>query len=101
MENLDLHEIEDDIAIIGISCRFPGARNVDEFWQNIADGKETIRFFTDDELQEYGIPPAVYNHPKYVKANSILEDIDLFDASFFGYTPRQAELMDPQQRLFL
>ncbi len=101
MGNSDLHDIENDIAIIGLSCRFPGAHSVDEFWQNIAGGKESIRFFTDDELEKNGISASVYNQPNYVKANSILEDIDLFDASFFGYTPRQAELMDPQQRLFL
>ncbi|MDH3538110.1 MAG: polyketide synthase, partial [Gammaproteobacteria bacterium] len=101
MENADLQETEDDIAIIGISCRFPGARSVDEFWQNIAGGKESITFFTDEELEKNGVPASVYNQSHYVKANAILEDIDLFDASFFGYTPRQAELMDPQQRLFL
>src|SRR5579883_2312398 len=89
------------IAIIGMSGRFPGARDVDSFWQNIAAGKKSIRFFSDEELREAGVDPALLQDPNYVKAGTVIEDIDRFDALFFGYTPREAEVMDPQHRLFL
>lgn len=86
-----------DIAIIGMSARFPGAKNLDAFWENLKSGKESIRFFTDDELADYHS----VNDPEYVKAAPVLDDIDKFDASFFGYAPREAQMMDPQHRLLL
>jgi acyl transferase domain-containing protein/acyl carrier protein len=89
------------IAIIGMSGRFPKARNVAQFWQNLRDGVECISFFSDEELQEAGIDSDVLTDPSYVKANGVLEDVELFDASFFGFNPRDAEILDPQQRLFL
>nr|VFJ75469.1 MAG: amino acid adenylation domain-containing protein [Candidatus Kentron sp. FW] len=88
-----------DIAIIGLSCRFPGAATPEQFWQNLRDGVESIRFFSDAELEE--IDPALLNDPRYVKAGAMLPDIERFDAAFFGYSAREAEIMDPQQRLFL
>ena len=91
----------DGVAIIGIACRFPGAKNVDEFWQNLRDGVESISFFSDEELAAEGISPALLSDPNYVKAGAVLEGVKLFDADFFGYFPREAEAMDPQQRLFL
>ena len=90
---------ESDIAIIGISCRFPGAPNVEAFWQNLRDGVESISFFTDLEIELDD--PALLSRPNYVKAGSVLTDIDQFDASFFGYSAREAEVTDPQQRLLL
>lgn len=90
-----------DIAIIGMSGRFPGANSVDEFWQNLCSGIESVTFFSDEELKASGIDPAVLSNPHYVKAAPILNGPELFDASFFGYSPREAEIMDPQQRLFL
>jgi len=90
-----------EIAIIGMSGRFPGAQDVDSFWQNLRNGIESITFFSDEELLAEGIDPALLNEPNYVKANGILEDIELFDAAFFGYSPGEAEILDPQQRLFL
>ncbi|MCA1566114.1 MAG: polyketide synthase, partial [Acidobacteria bacterium] len=90
-----------EIAIIGMAGRFPKSKNIDEFWRNIRDGVECITFLTDEELEFSNIDPAARNHPNYVKAASILDDVELFDAPFFGYTPREAEVMDPQQRLFL
>jgi len=90
-----------DIAVIGISGRFPKAQNIDNFWQNLRDGVESISFFSDQELESAGIDPTTLNDPHYVKAAAPLEDIDLFDASFFGYNPRDAEIIDPQHRLFL
>jgi acyl transferase domain-containing protein len=90
-----------DIAIIGVVGRFPGAKGIDEFWQNLRDGIESISFFSDEELEEAGIDPHILKDPNYVKAKGILKDVDLFDASFFGLYPREAELLDPQQRIFL
>jgi len=96
--------VEDDIeriAIIGMACRFPGADNVDEFWQNIKNGIESIIDFNDEELRSYGIPEEWIKAPNFVKRGTILNNIDKFDASFFGYSPRDALFMDPQQRIFL
>ncbi len=92
---------EDGIAIIGISGRFPGAKNIKEFWENLCDGVETISQFSDEELIAAGIDTSLLNNPNYIKAGSVLEDIDLFDASFFGFNPKEAEMTDPQHRLFL
>src|SRR5690349_13729580 len=101
MEPTDLHDSLDGIAIIGMACRFPGARDVNEFWESIRNGVEAISFFTEDELIASGVEPELIARPNYVRAGTVLKDIDLFDASFFGYTPREAETMDPQQRLFM
>src|SRR5437870_1581260 len=83
-----------EIAIIGMAGRFPGAKNVEELWRNLRDGVESISFFSDEELESSGIDPAVLSAPKYVKAGGVLEDIELFDASFFGFSPREAEITD-------
>ncbi len=101
---MNISEINDSIesiAIVGLSCRFPGAMNVEEFWQNLCDGVESISFFTNEELEAEGVDPALLRDPNYVKAHGYLENVDLFDASFFGFTPREAEITDPQHRLFL
>jgi len=90
-----------EVAIIAMNGRFPKARNTDEFWQNLRDGVEAISFFSEDELEGAGVDRSVLADSNYVRANAVLEDADLFDASFFGFTPREAEIMDPQHRLFL
>ncbi|MEB3358051.1 MAG: amino acid adenylation domain-containing protein [Synechococcales bacterium] len=90
-----------DIAIVAMTGRFPGAKNLEQFWQNLKNGVESISFFSDDELLNAGIEPSLLQNPDYVKANPILDDIDLFDADFFDITPKEAEILDPQQRLFL
>jgi acyl transferase domain-containing protein len=90
-----------DIAIIGMACRVPGAKNIDEFWHNLRNGVESIKFFADTELQNAGVDPTVLEKPNYVKASPILEDIENFDAAFFGFSPHEAEVIDPQNRLFL
>jgi acyl transferase domain-containing protein/acyl carrier protein len=90
-----------EIAIIAMAGRFPGARNIEMFWQNLRDGVESITFFSEQELVAAGIDPELLRNPKYVKAKGVLEDVERFDASFFGFSPREAEIMDPQQRLFL
>ncbi len=89
------------VAIIGMSGRFPGARDVDRFWQNIASGVKSIRFFSDEELLQAGVDASLLRDPNYVRAGTVIEDLDRFDASFFGFMPREAEIMDPQHRLFL
>ena len=91
----------EEIAVIGLAGRFPGSKNVDEFWQNLRNGVDSISRFTDQELESLGIAPSVLSNPNYVKAKGRLEDIKLFDASFFGLSPREAETMDPQHRIFL
>lgn len=90
------------IAIIGMSGRFPGAGNIEKFWQNLCDGVESISFFSDETLlATNGVDPALLDNPDFVKAKGIIEDVDLFDASFFDLSPREAEFIDPQHRLFL
>src|SRR5438270_10713913 len=81
--------------------RFPGARSVDEFWENLRNGVESISFFSDQEVVTSGVDSAILHNPNYVKAHGVLEDIEFFDASFFGYSPREAEAMDPQHRIFI
>lgn len=90
-----------EIAIVGMTGRFPGARNLAEFWENLCQGIESIRPVTDKELLRRGVPAARLRDPRLVKVSAALEDMELFDATFFGYTPREAELMDPQHRIFL
>ena len=97
-ENL-LHD--SDVAIIGMAGRFPGARDLAEFWRNLRAGVESITFFTDEELLAAGVPPETLEDPSYVKARGVLDDIEQFDSAFFGFNPREAEMIDPQQRLFL
>jgi amino acid adenylation domain-containing protein len=89
-----------DIAIIGMSGRFPGADSISELWELLKEGKETTRFFSEDELDP-SLPPSLRDHPDYVKARGIVNNVQAFDAAFFGITPKLADLMDPQQRIFL
>lgn len=89
------------VAIIGLSGKFPGARDIAEFWRNLCNGVEAISRFTAEEVIAAGVEPELLQDPNYVKAWGALDDIDRFDAQFFGYTPREAEVLDPQQRLFL
>ncbi len=89
-----------DIAIIGMAGRFPGARDINEFWRNLCAGVESITHFAPGEL-EIDDAAAVSGMPNYVRARAIIEDADKFDAAFFGIYPKEAELIDPQQRMFL
>ncbi|MEH2354892.1 type I polyketide synthase [Nostoc sp.] len=90
-----------EIAIIGLSGCFPKAHNIEQFWQNLRDGVESIHFFNDEELKKLGVDAALIADPNYVKAQGAVEGIDLFDASFFGISPREAEIMEPSMRFFL
>ena len=90
------------IAIIGMAGRFPGAESVEEFWANLVAGKETVSFFTDQDLAESGFSAEeLRRHGRYVPARGILNNADCFDAAFFGVHPKEAEVMEPQQRVFL
>jgi acyl transferase domain-containing protein len=91
----------DRIAVVGMAGRFPGAGTVDQFWENLRNGVESIRPLSDEELASSGEDPARVKNPNYVRAGAVLDRIEWFDASFFGYSPGEAELIDPQQRLFL
>ncbi|NEQ06321.1 MAG: SDR family NAD(P)-dependent oxidoreductase, partial [Moorea sp. SIO4E2] len=92
---------DNDVAIIGMSGRFPGAKNIEEFWDNLKNGVESISYLSDQQLGESGVGTDLLNNPNYVKVNGLISDIDLFDANFFNYSPREAKTIDPQQRLFL
>ncbi|MFY0579913.1 beta-ketoacyl synthase N-terminal-like domain-containing protein [Cystobacter fuscus] len=91
-----------DIAIIGMAGRFPGASDVHAFWSNLRQGVESISRFREDELESSPlVPDALRSHPDFVRAGGVLEGADLFDAGFFDIAPREAMWMDPQQRVFL
>ncbi|OZI35098.1 hypothetical protein CAL29_14780 [Bordetella genomosp. 10] len=101
METSATDQYDMDIAIVGMAGRFPDADNVDAFWANIVRGHESVVSLTDEALLGAGVPAAVLGDPDYVKAGIPLADYDRFDAAFFGYSPREAELIDPQQRLLM
>jgi acyl transferase domain-containing protein len=89
-----------EVAVIGMAGRFPGAGSIDEFWENLEKGVESVIFFSDRELEESGVSSSTYNSPGYVRARGYLEGVEEFDASFFGLRPMEAEMMDPQMRVF-
>jgi amino acid adenylation domain-containing protein len=89
------------IAIVGMSCRVPGAENIAAFWQQIAEGREGLRDFSDEELLAAGVSAADLADASYVRRGGAIEQPYHFDAGFFGYSPREAELTDPQQRVLL
>jgi acyl transferase domain-containing protein/acyl carrier protein len=97
----DEQDLADAVAVVGMACRFPGAKNLQEFWRNLRDGVESISFFSDEELEREGVERSELSDPNYVKARGILDGVEDFDADFFGFTPREAEMTDPQQRHFL
>ena len=90
------------IAIIGMAGRFPGAESVEQFWENLVHGRESVSCFSDQELRDSGLDPeSLRASGHYVAARGVLKDVECFDAAFFGIHPREAEVMDPQQRIFL
>jgi acyl transferase domain-containing protein/thioesterase domain-containing protein len=90
-----------DIAVVGMAGRFPGARTTGEYWRNLRDGVEAVTAFSDDELRAAGVDEATLRNPKYVKSGAVLPDVEQFDAAFFGFSPRDAAIMDPQHRHFV
>ncbi|GCF10053.1 non-ribosomal peptide synthetase/type I polyketide synthase [Dictyobacter arantiisoli] len=101
MMNRDTADQLYNIAVVGMACRFPGAHDVDAFWNNLREGRESITNFSAEDLKAAGMDPAVLHNPHYIGAEALLEEADCFDADFFGYTPREAALIDPQHRIFL
>jgi acyl transferase domain-containing protein len=104
-EDIEEHSMSEEtvpqIAVVGLAARYPGARTVDELWRNLRGGVESISYFSAEEMAAAGVDPRLLADPNYVRAKGVLPDADLFDAAFFGFTPREAELMDPQHRVFL
>ena len=92
---------EDRIAIVGMAGRFPGAESVAGLWQLLLDGTEAISWFTDEQLRESGVPAELSGRAGYVPAKGVLSEIAGFDAQLFGYSPAEASVIDPQQRVFL
>ena len=88
-----------EIAVIGMAGRFPGAESIQEFWRNLRDGVESLTPLTEEQVK--GVPAAMRRSPAYVRVARTIKDVDQFDASFFGVNPREADVMDPQHRLFL
>ncbi|MFF1376161.1 beta-ketoacyl synthase N-terminal-like domain-containing protein [Streptomyces sp. NPDC058308] len=95
-------ESEDElIAIVAMECRLPQAGDVDEFWQKLVAGESAIRDLTDEEVAAAGVPAAQRSRPDYVKRAGVLEGVAEFDSAYFGYSPREADILDVQQRLML
>ena len=90
-----------EVAIIGMVGRFPGAPDVERFWRNLCDGVDSLTTLSDAELRAAGADPALLRLPGYVKAARLMDGHEQFDAAFFGFSPREAEIIDPQQRVFL
>jgi acyl transferase domain-containing protein/thioesterase domain-containing protein/acyl carrier protein len=97
----DVNSTLTDIAIVGLSCRFPGADNVEMFWNNLVQGVESISRFSKEELRAEGCSEELIENPQYVNARGILNDLEKFDANFFGFNPRDARITDPQHKLFM
>ena len=92
---------DDAIAVIGLACRLPGARNAGEFWRNLTEGADSVRFLSDAQLHSAGVAQQRLDDPDYVRACAEPDDLAGFDADLFGFTPRDATHTDPQIRIFL
>ncbi len=88
-------EDDDRIAIVGMACRVPGAADVETFWRNLVEGRESIETVSEAELRAAGVPEALLRDPRYVRAGGYLADIESFDGDFFGFTPREARCSTP------
>jgi acyl transferase domain-containing protein len=100
-ETQDMNATGLETAVIGMAGRFPGALDLAKFWRNLAAGVESISFFSPEELRAAETPSSLLDDRRFVAARGVLDEADLFDAELFGYTPREAEIIDPQQRIFL
>jgi phthiocerol/phenolphthiocerol synthesis type-I polyketide synthase E len=98
MSSLHANEL---IAITGMAARLPGARTIAELWRNLLDGTEAVRQFSVDELAAAGVPREQIDHPRYVRWGTVIDEIDHFDAEFFGFSNHEAKVTDPQHRVFL
>ncbi|HLL45563.1 MAG TPA: beta-ketoacyl synthase N-terminal-like domain-containing protein, partial [Longimicrobiaceae bacterium] len=98
---MQMEDRDAEIAVVGMSCRLPGARSAAEFWSNLCAGVESISHFSEEELLAAGISPETLRSPSYVRAYGAIPDAFAFDAGFFGVNPSEAQVMDPQHRVFL
>ncbi|MCG8313630.1 MAG: polyketide synthase, partial [Pseudomonadales bacterium] len=94
-------ELSNDIAVVGIACRYPDAKTPEEFWQNLRNGKDSVRDFSDEDLRKAGVPDELFSDPNYVKSGIVLDGMEKFDPSVFGFSPLEASMLDPQHRHFL
>ena len=90
-----------EIAIIGMSGRFPKADTLSEFWDNLIHGRESIEFLSEREIEALGLDDSIVKNPNYVPAGTRIRNVEAFDASFFGFSPKEVVIMDPQQKVFL
>lgn len=88
-----------EIAVIGMACRFPGASNVNEYWENLKNGVDSISVFSEEELRKYLNKEEDITNPKYIKSKGLLDNAAYFDAAFFGFSPNEANVLDPQIRI--
>src|SRR4051812_12338962 len=94
--------IDGKVAVVGMAVRVPGAgRDLKSFWHNIERGVESISVFERAELEEWGVQPDVLDEPGFVPARAVVKDATAFDAELFGFSPAEAALTDPQQRILL
>ncbi len=101
MSSDERREDELDVAVIGMAGRFPGAPDLRTYWDNLRDGVESITILSDAVLLAEGVDPQLIRDPRYVKACSMLDGVEMFDAGLFGYSPKEAETIDPQARVFM
>ena len=98
---IDLDDIgEGDIAVVGMAARVPGAKNYREFWRNLCDGVESIRRYSEEELLTAGESLSAIRARNYVPAGAPLDDMEMFDGEFFGFSPKESAIIDPQHRHF-
>ncbi len=88
-----------EIAVVGMSCRFPGAESIEQLYNNLKNGVESIEFLSEEELLELGVSQSIIDSPNFVNAKSSFKSVEQFDSDFFGYTPKEALIMDPQIRV--
>ncbi|WP_158750018.1 type I polyketide synthase [Acidobacterium sp. S8] len=100
-QTMNAEKWSDSIAIVGMGARFPGARNVREFWKKLEAGDSLISTLSENELRVAGVESSALESPDYVRRGGMLEDAEFFDAKFFGFNRREAEITDPQHRVFL
>jgi acyl transferase domain-containing protein len=98
--NMSANHLGEGVAIVGMAGRFPGARSIEEFWNNLVEGRDCISRFAPERL-DASVPADLRKHPRYVAARGVMDGADRFDAAFFGISPAEALLMDPQQRVLL
>ncbi|MEU4445428.1 SDR family NAD(P)-dependent oxidoreductase [Actinosynnema sp. NPDC050801] len=101
MTHEEIVEGVEPIAVIGLAARVPGAADVDQFWRNLVDGVESITFYTREEQLALGVTEDELADPSWVSAAPVIDKLEYFDAELFGMTPREADLANPQHRLFL